>query len=223
VLETQAGAQAKADAAQTAAEQTAASDATTQITAHNDATTNVHGIADTSVLETQAGAQAKADAAQTAAEATAAATYISAAEKASSDGVATLDANGVVPEAQLPDDLGGAAFRGDWQAGETYEPGDIVASDGYLMTPNVTTTESPYALNPFSGNLTNADWIKIPDPNYPNTLATGNNGAMDYIVALGYHTGANPGWSQWHSITHNEVLGDIDGLSIEFTAADIGD
>lgn len=35
---------------------------------HIDATTNVHGIADTSALETQTGAQAKADAAQTAAQ-----------------------------------------------------------------------------------------------------------------------------------------------------------
>lgn len=36
---------------------------------HIDATTSVHGIADTSALETQTGAQAKADAAQTAAQA----------------------------------------------------------------------------------------------------------------------------------------------------------
>jgi len=91
-LETSAGAQAKADTAQTAATTTAASDATAKVAAHVAATdphgdraaassaltahaadsTNVHGITDTALLETTAGAQAKADAAQTAATSTAA-------------------------------------------------------------------------------------------------------------------------------------------------------
>ena len=86
-VETPAGAQTKADAAQAAAEATAASDATTKanaaqsaaestsaaaLTAHEADTTSVHGIADTTALETTTGAQTKADAAQAAAEATAA-------------------------------------------------------------------------------------------------------------------------------------------------------
>jgi len=63
-LETQAGAQSKANAAEDAAE----SYADAQILAHNSLTTEVHGIADTSLLETQSGAQSKANAAQAAAE-----------------------------------------------------------------------------------------------------------------------------------------------------------
>ena len=47
----------------------------TDLAAHEAATHDVHGIADTSVLETQAGAQEKADAAQAAAGADAAGTY----------------------------------------------------------------------------------------------------------------------------------------------------
>ncbi|MFJ3201002.1 SGNH/GDSL hydrolase family protein [Streptomyces sp. NPDC086989] len=66
-LETQSGAQAKADAAQAAAISTAASDATAKVAAHEADTTAVHGIANTALLETTAGAQAKADAAQSAA------------------------------------------------------------------------------------------------------------------------------------------------------------
>lgn len=73
VLETQAGAQSKADSAQSAATSTAAADATTKVAAHASDTTDVHGIADTAALETQTGAQAKASAAQAAAT-TAAAT-----------------------------------------------------------------------------------------------------------------------------------------------------
>jgi len=92
-LETQTGAQTKATAAQTAATSAAATDATGKVAAHRDATdphgdraaassalathaadtTDVHGIADTSVLETTTGAQSKATAAQSAAT-TAAAT-----------------------------------------------------------------------------------------------------------------------------------------------------
>lgn len=68
-LETQAGAEAKADAAESAA--VAHSDAA--LSAHNASTTNVHGIGDTSSLETTSGAQAKANAARLDAEATAAA------------------------------------------------------------------------------------------------------------------------------------------------------
>lgn len=56
LLETTAGAQAKATAAQTVA--------VNALNAHTAATTNVHGVADTSALETQVGATAKADAAQ---------------------------------------------------------------------------------------------------------------------------------------------------------------
>jgi hypothetical protein len=87
VLETQAGAQAKADAAQTAAVAQAATGTSGQIathvaavdphgdraaaaqalTEHAASTEDVHGIADTAALETQSGAQAKASAAQTAA------------------------------------------------------------------------------------------------------------------------------------------------------------
>jgi hypothetical protein len=59
VLETTAGAQAKADAAQTAV--------TGALSAHSASTTNVHGIPDTAALETLAGATAKAAAAQAAA------------------------------------------------------------------------------------------------------------------------------------------------------------
>jgi lysophospholipase L1-like esterase len=66
-LETQIGAQAKADAAQAAATTAAAADATAKVATHGADTTGVHGIADTSLLETGAGAQAKADAAQAAA------------------------------------------------------------------------------------------------------------------------------------------------------------
>lgn len=47
-----------------AAQSAAALDATGKVTAHSVDTTDVHGIADTSLLETQAGAQAKADAAE---------------------------------------------------------------------------------------------------------------------------------------------------------------
>jgi hypothetical protein len=60
-LETAAGAQAKADAAQTAV--------TGALAAHSVSTTDVHGIPDTGTLETQAGATAKAAAAQAAATA----------------------------------------------------------------------------------------------------------------------------------------------------------
>lgn len=78
-LETSAGAQSKADAAQTAATTAAATDATSKVsthtaatdphgdraaasaalTSHDSDTTNVHGITDTALLETQAGATAK--------------------------------------------------------------------------------------------------------------------------------------------------------------------
>lgn len=67
VLETQSGAQAKADAAQAAA----IGHADQALAAHDLTTLNVHGIANTSELETQTGAQAKADNAQIAAELTA--------------------------------------------------------------------------------------------------------------------------------------------------------
>ncbi|MGW7327497.1 SGNH/GDSL hydrolase family protein [Streptomyces sp. NPDC054840] len=67
LLETQSGAQAKADTAQTAATSTAAADATSKVAAHEADTTAVHGIADTALLETAAGAQSKADGAQAAA------------------------------------------------------------------------------------------------------------------------------------------------------------
>ncbi|MDJ1137923.1 hypothetical protein [Streptomyces iconiensis] len=67
-LETQAGAQQKADAAQADAEAAAAG----ALSAHAVDTTAVHGIPDTGVLETQSGAQSKATAAQSAAESTAA-------------------------------------------------------------------------------------------------------------------------------------------------------
>jgi lysophospholipase L1-like esterase len=73
VLETQSGAQVKADAAQTAATSAAAADATSKVAAHEADTTAVHGIANTALLETTAGAQAKADTAQAAAISTAAA------------------------------------------------------------------------------------------------------------------------------------------------------
>jgi hypothetical protein len=53
VLETQAGAQARADAV--------AQQAADELAAHADATTGVHGIADTAVLETTTGAQFKVD------------------------------------------------------------------------------------------------------------------------------------------------------------------
>jgi hypothetical protein len=66
-LETQAGAQAKADAAQAAAED----DSNQALTAHAAATQDVHGIPDTADLETLEGAQAKADAAGQAAVTTA--------------------------------------------------------------------------------------------------------------------------------------------------------
>ena len=59
LLETQSGAQAKADAAQSAA--------ASALSAHESATTSVHGIADTAALETQSGAQSKANAAESAA------------------------------------------------------------------------------------------------------------------------------------------------------------
>ncbi|MET9467775.1 SGNH/GDSL hydrolase family protein [Streptomyces sp. NPDC006544] len=71
-LETQTGAQAKADAAQAAAASTAAADATSKVATHEADTTAVHGIANTALLETAAGAQSKADAAQAAAISTAA-------------------------------------------------------------------------------------------------------------------------------------------------------
>lgn len=96
-LETQSGAQAKANAAQSAAQSyAAAQDATNladttnvhgiadtsllettagsaaKVAAHEADTTAVHGIANTAVLETQSGAQSKADAAQSAAVAAAA-------------------------------------------------------------------------------------------------------------------------------------------------------
>lgn len=73
LLETQAGAQAKADAAQSAATSTAAADATSKVAAHEADTTAVHGIANTALLETSTGAQSKADAAQATAVSTAAA------------------------------------------------------------------------------------------------------------------------------------------------------
>lgn len=63
LLETTTGAQTKANAAQTAAEASAAA----ALTTHTADTANVHGIADTTLLETTAGAQSKADAAQAAA------------------------------------------------------------------------------------------------------------------------------------------------------------
>ncbi|MBT2467840.1 SGNH/GDSL hydrolase family protein [Streptomyces sp. ISL-66] len=72
-LETQSGAQAKADAAQAAAIASSASDATAKVTTHEADTTAVHGIADTALLETSSGAQSKADAAQSTAVSTAAA------------------------------------------------------------------------------------------------------------------------------------------------------
>jgi hypothetical protein len=72
-LETQAGAQAKADAVSAA------------LAVHAADTTAVHGIADTSLLETQAGAQAKADAAEAAAEATASADATAKVNEARSD------------------------------------------------------------------------------------------------------------------------------------------
>ena len=87
-LETISGAQAKADAAGTAAAtdatakvstHTAATDphgdraaAASALTTHAADTTDVHGITDTSLLETTSGAQAKADTAQTAATSAAA-------------------------------------------------------------------------------------------------------------------------------------------------------
>jgi hypothetical protein len=52
-----------------------ATDVSDAVSAHNADTTGVHGIADTAELETQTGAQAKADNAVTAAEASAAALY----------------------------------------------------------------------------------------------------------------------------------------------------
>lgn len=72
LLETQSGAQTKADAAQAAATSAAAIDAASKVAAHEADTTTVHGIADTALLETQAGAQIKADGAQAAAISTAA-------------------------------------------------------------------------------------------------------------------------------------------------------
>lgn len=83
LLETQAGAQAKANTARGEAVATAAADATAKADAaqaaaeqtaagalagHEAETTNVHGIPDTATLETTSGAQAKADAAQAHAE-----------------------------------------------------------------------------------------------------------------------------------------------------------
>jgi hypothetical protein len=68
LLETTSGAQDKADAAEEAANTSAA----TAIGNHNDETLNVHGIPDTSLLETTSGAQDKANAAQAAAEETSA-------------------------------------------------------------------------------------------------------------------------------------------------------
>lgn len=73
-LETQTGAQEKADeaaagvvaAATDAAVDAAEATATTVVGTHNADTTDVHGIGDTAELETQAGAQAKADAAEAA-------------------------------------------------------------------------------------------------------------------------------------------------------------
>jgi hypothetical protein len=72
-LETQTGAQDKADAAQSAAQAAAEATASAALDVHNLDTTGVHGIADTAALETQTGAQDKADSAQAAAEATASA------------------------------------------------------------------------------------------------------------------------------------------------------
>ena len=61
--------------------------AASSLTSHENSTTNVHGISDTSVLETQTGAQNKADAAQAAAEATAAADATTKANNAESDAI----------------------------------------------------------------------------------------------------------------------------------------
>lgn len=72
-LETQTGAQAKADTAQAAAVSTAAADATSKVAAHEADTTAVHGIANTALIETAAGAQSKADTAQATAVSTASA------------------------------------------------------------------------------------------------------------------------------------------------------
>lgn len=87
-----------AASAQTAAESTAAA----ALSTHNSDTTNVHGIADTSLLETQSGAQAKANAAQSAAESTAASALSShSADTTAVHGIADTSALVVTTDARL--------------------------------------------------------------------------------------------------------------------------
>jgi hypothetical protein len=144
-LETQAGAQSKADAAQAAAISSAASDATAKVAAHAAAsdphgdrasaasalaaheadTTNVHGIVDATLLETQTGAQAKATAAQTAAT-TAAASALAAheADTTSVHGIADTSALETATGAQAKVTAHAAASdpHGDrtWASGQFY-------------------------------------------------------------------------------------------------------
>ncbi|MFD4921160.1 hypothetical protein ACFWNE_07550 [Streptomyces goshikiensis] len=156
-LETQAGAQSKADAAQAAAASSAATDATGKVSAHAAAsdphgdraaaasalaaheadTTSVHGIANTASLETQSGAQTKATAAQAAATTTAASAL--AAHEADS-----TDVHGIANTAALETTTGAQAKvnthrdatdpHGDrtWATSQFYPLVSGTALDGYL-------------------------------------------------------------------------------------------
>ena len=74
-----------------------ATDLTSAITAHNNTTTNIHGIADTTALATKT----YVDTAVSGLASTAAQTYVPDTLVGNPDGIATLDANGLVPISQL--------------------------------------------------------------------------------------------------------------------------
>jgi hypothetical protein len=74
-----------------------ATDLTSAITTHNNATTNIHGIADTTALATKT----YVDTAVSGLASTAAETYVPDSLIGNPDGIATLDENGLIPLGQL--------------------------------------------------------------------------------------------------------------------------
>lgn len=135
-----------------------------ELTAHETATTAVHGIANTALLETKAGAQGKAD--------QAAALSIPLTDKGIANGVATLGSDAKIPSAQVPafalSEFLGAAANQSAMLALTGSVGDwTIRSD--LGTSWFITGSDPSQL----GN-----WHELSYPPSPVTSVAGKVGAV---------------------------------------------
>lgn len=125
--------------------------------------------------------------------AAAAETKIPLTEKAAVNGVASLDATGKVPTAQLPPVGADLSYDGDWVAG-TYQDGDIVVKDGvaYLCVGGPTTVApdpEPWGAALGLGVLdAKGDLIGATAPDTPARVPIGTDGQVltaDAAQALG--------------------------------------